>query len=58
LRRFCLTLNSIAPVRAGDEGWSVATTSEALARAQIREGRAAPKWWISISWNIYIALLR
>lgn len=33
-------LNAIAPERAG-EGRSVATTVDALARAQIREGRAA-----------------
>lgn len=35
-------LKTIAPERAGEEGWSVATTVDALARAQIREGRAAP----------------
>lgn len=35
-------LNLIAPANAGDEGWSVATTVDALARAQMSEGRAAP----------------
>lgn len=35
-------LKSIAPERAGEEGWSVIVTFEALARALNREGRAAP----------------
>lgn len=40
--RLWFRLKAIAPERAGDEGWSVATTVYALARAQMREGRAAP----------------
>lgn len=35
-------LKAIAPESAGDDGWSVATTVDALARAHTREGRAAP----------------
>lgn len=33
---------SIAPVKAGDEGWSVMVTEEAWARALMIEGSAAP----------------
>jgi hypothetical protein len=33
----------IAPLRAGLEGWSVAATVLADARAQITDGRAAPR---------------
>lgn len=36
------TLKGIAPVKAGEEGWSVIVTEDACARAQITEGRAAP----------------
>lgn len=35
-------LNSMAPAKAGDKGWSVATTVDALERALTREGRAVP----------------
>lgn len=42
LARLCSILKAIAPLNAGDEGWSVATTFEAPAREQITEGRAAP----------------
>lgn len=42
LARLWFMLKAIAPESAGEEGWSVATTVDALARAQMREGRAAP----------------
>lgn len=35
-------VKAIAPERAGEEGWSVIVTVDALARAQMTEGRAAP----------------
>lgn len=35
-------VKAIAPERAGEEGWSVVVTVDALARAHMREGRAAP----------------
>ena len=40
-------LKVIAPDRAGEEGWSVAVTVDACARAQMREGRAAPVLMVS-----------
>lgn len=40
-------LKAIGPVRAGEAGWSVATTLAALASAQMSEGRAAPGWGVS-----------
>ena len=42
--RLCLTFEAIAPVgpKAGDEGWSVIVTMEALARAATMEGSPAP----------------
>lgn len=45
LRRLWSMLKVMAPERAGEEGWSVAATVDALDRAQIREGRAAPDQW-------------
>lgn len=41
-------LKVIAPDRAGEEGWSVAVTVRACARAQMREGRAAPVLNVSL----------
>jgi hypothetical protein len=41
--RLCFVLKVIAPLRAGLEGWSVAATVLADARAQITDGRAAPR---------------
>lgn len=35
-------LKAIAPDRAGEDGWSVIVTVEALERAQISDGKAAP----------------
>ena len=45
-------LEAIGPARAGDAGWSVATTLAALARAQMSEGRAAPGW--DVSWRSWV----
>lgn len=42
--RLCVVLKAMAPVRAGDDGWSVIVTAEALARALMREGRAVPRY--------------
>lgn len=53
---YVFMLNSIAPARAGDDGWSVATTSEAFASTQMREGRAAPGRGILVSWTMYFIL--
>lgn len=41
-------LKVIAPDRAGEEGWSVAVTVRACARAQMRKGRAAPVLNVSL----------
>lgn len=43
LERLWSILNLIAPLRAGEDGWSVAVTAEALDSAQIIDGRAAPE---------------
>lgn len=41
-RRLWSRLNLMAPDKAGEEGWSVAVTVEAWARAQTTDGSAAP----------------
>lgn len=47
LGMLCVALNSNAPEKAGEEGWSVIVTFEALARALIIEGRAAPDYLLA-----------
>lgn len=42
-RRLWSRLNLMAPDKAGEEGWSVAVTVDAWARAQTTDGRAAPE---------------
>lgn len=41
--RFRRMLKEMAPVKAGEAGWSVMVTADAPARAHIRDGRAAPR---------------
>lgn len=36
-------LKDMAPVKAGEAGWSVMVTEDVPARAHIRDGRAAPR---------------
>lgn len=42
-RRLWSRLNLMAPDKAGEEGWSVAVTVDAWARAQTTDGSAAPE---------------